>query len=148
MMTRPSRSTRTYTLFPYTTLFRSLAQRALNLTHHPGRGRGLTHAALAKRADRRRARRDGEDFGILERAHLAKELIERQVGDALVLEAAERGEAAELEQRQPVDHAFGHARRHRFRQAGILKPRAQPRFGSRTAGEDKREREQIGRAHV
>src|SRR3546814_13765358 len=65
---------------------------------------------LAKRADRRRARRDSEDFGILERAHLAKELIERQVGDALVLEAAERGEAAELEQRQPVDHAFGHAR--------------------------------------
>src|SRR3546814_20531307 len=63
------------------------------------------------------------------------------VGDALVLEAAERGEAAELEQRQPVDHAFGHARRHRFRHTGILKPRAQPRFGSRTDGEDKRERE-------
>src|SRR3546814_15441657 len=49
---------------------------------------------LAKRADRRRARRDSEDFGILERAHLAKELIERQVGDALGLEAAEIGSAS------------------------------------------------------
>src|SRR3546814_12638499 len=110
---RPSGRRRSATASPrrtWSSAFRAterLAQRAFNLTHHPVRGRGLTHAALAKRADRRRARRAGEDFGILERAHLAKELIERQVGDALVLEAAERGEAAELEQRQPVDHAIG-----------------------------------------
>src|SRR3546814_2305675 len=81
---RPSGRRRSATASPrrtWSSAFRAterLAQRAFNLTHHPVRGRGLTHAALAKRADRRRARRDGEDFGILERAHLAKELIERQ----------------------------------------------------------------------
>src|SRR3546814_16827434 len=34
MMRRPPRSTRTYTLFPYTTLFRSVLQR-LERRHHP-----------------------------------------------------------------------------------------------------------------
>src|SRR3546814_20311726 len=40
MIRLPQRSTRTYTLFPYTTLFRSLARRAggleLQAPHHPG----------------------------------------------------------------------------------------------------------------
>src|SRR3546814_18322547 len=91
---RPSGRRRSATASPrrtWSSAFRAterLAQRAFNLTHHPVRGRGLTHAALAKRADGRRARRDGEEFGILERAHLATDLIERQVGDAVVFRSA------------------------------------------------------------
>src|SRR3546814_7434176 len=50
MIRRPPRSTRTDTLFPYTTLFRSLAQRR---RAGQGRGRG------ARRTGRRRPSRHG-----------------------------------------------------------------------------------------
>src|SRR3546814_4684458 len=56
MIRRPPRSTRTYTLFPYTTLFRSRRERRIELrqraeaeaVHHPpGHGRGLDDLDLA-----------------------------------------------------------------------------------------------------
>src|SRR3546814_970104 len=57
MIRRPPRSTRTDTLFPYTTLFRSrlvAAQRDLELPHRGGRGQlVLRPAAAAALADRR-----------------------------------------------------------------------------------------------
>src|SRR3546814_12945601 len=48
MIRRPPRSTRTDTLFPYTTLFRSPVDRALDLAvraFHPGSGAGVERAA-------------------------------------------------------------------------------------------------------
>src|SRR3546814_7934521 len=45
MLRRPPGSTRTYTLFPYTTLFRSPAHRAPPGTEHTGRVPGAGHAA-------------------------------------------------------------------------------------------------------
>src|SRR3546814_10472857 len=49
MIRRPPRSTRTDTLFPYTTLFRSIASRQLNLTGHRllGLGDEAAHVAVA-----------------------------------------------------------------------------------------------------
>src|SRR3546814_2324977 len=45
MIRRPPRSTRTYTLFPYTTLFLSCAVPANADSQHPIRGRRHRHAA-------------------------------------------------------------------------------------------------------
>src|SRR3546814_15165261 len=84
---RPSGRRRSATASPrrtWSSAFRAterLAQRAFNLTHHTVRGRGLTNAALAKRAARRRAPRAGQDSRILERAPLPKDLYWGQGGD-------------------------------------------------------------------
>src|SRR3546814_8707943 len=40
MIRRPPRSTRTVTLFPYTTLFRSCTPPCASASHHPARGHG------------------------------------------------------------------------------------------------------------
>src|SRR3546814_19661044 len=55
MIRRPPRSTRTYTLFPYTTLFRSLVARSiLQYVREVGKARSETHyIPFAQRVDRR-----------------------------------------------------------------------------------------------
>src|SRR3546814_9226116 len=55
MIRRPPRSTRTYTLFPYTTLFRSLVARSiLQYVREVGKARSATHyIPFAQRVDRR-----------------------------------------------------------------------------------------------
>src|SRR3546814_5668561 len=52
MLRRPPRSTRTYTLFPYTTLFRSLHQRRQAQRPHPqGPRTGVADARGSREAD-------------------------------------------------------------------------------------------------
>src|SRR3546814_1420202 len=68
MIRRPPRSTRTDTLFPYTTLFRSLVLRAARRAGasrlHPAlRGARPVHRELRPRGGRRRRRRDGRHPG-------------------------------------------------------------------------------------
>src|SRR3546814_6539154 len=52
MVLRPPRSTRTYTLFPYTTLFRSQADVASRIQVHPDRVR-LPDGRIVRRGDLR-----------------------------------------------------------------------------------------------
>src|SRR3546814_5271661 len=59
MRRRPPRSTRTYTLFPYTTLFRSVAEPVRRIE---GGGRRLRHVANAVAADRPDAGTKSEDI--------------------------------------------------------------------------------------
>src|SRR3546814_12323744 len=75
MIRRPPRSTRTDTLFPYTTLFRSgilhpgrrlEAQAVVRLQHQGGR-KGLARAALVEVADEDLVDLVGADAGVLER---------------------------------------------------------------------------------
>src|SRR3546814_15176925 len=57
MIRRPPRSTRTDTLFPYTTLFRSQCRRRLcRLLARAGRGAARAGAGIARRARTRRVR--------------------------------------------------------------------------------------------
>src|SRR3546814_10308044 len=53
MIRRPTRSTRTDTLFPYTTLFRSLVARFIGHREEPGRNRTLSKMHEHVSADRR-----------------------------------------------------------------------------------------------
>src|SRR3546814_3368105 len=76
MIRRPPRSTRTDTLFPYTTLFRSLARR-----HRPRRGQ---HAVQVGGRDRVAGRKRGQPPAqVLQFAHVA--------GPVVVPQALERG---------------------------------------------------------
>src|SRR3546814_2866500 len=63
MIRRPPRSTRTDTLFPYTTLFRSLAERAAEA------GQGRRHQRVA------RVPQQGGDHAGAARAHGAQQLV-------------------------------------------------------------------------
>src|SRR3546814_4543141 len=76
MIRRPPRSTRTDTLFPYTTLFRSgilhpgrrlEAQAVVRLQHQGGR-KGLAREALVEVADEDLVDLVGADAGVLERS--------------------------------------------------------------------------------
>src|SRR3546814_17368375 len=74
MIRRPPRSTRTDTLFPYTTLFRSPGHRAFHAAHRPGADRrslpapGRTHRN-AGAADRGGAADAAGRFGARTRLH-------------------------------------------------------------------------------
>src|SRR3546814_643999 len=92
MIRRPPRSTRTYTLFPYTTLFRSRRRRARASTQArgPGRGpgdghdrrsRGRGHRATARAREPRGARRPGPRRG---RRPGRADLPQRPAGHAAV----------------------------------------------------------------
>src|SRR3546814_18238348 len=65
MIRRPPRSTRTYTLFPYTTLFRSTAYRRYSLTYvlaeerAQAAQRGIWATGFERPEDYRRDQRDG-----------------------------------------------------------------------------------------
>src|SRR3546814_10532424 len=102
MIRRPPRSTRTDTLFPYTTLFRSSEGRPAAL--HDPRDRPAAFASLAlapidtpvlgeiaqvalgaeEVAQGRTARRDRRRQHILDRGHQRRELRLRQIGRAHV----------------------------------------------------------------
>src|SRR3546814_17358075 len=65
MIRRPPRSTLTYTLFPYTTLFRSNDPKRCRGDHHRGRTLPPLPAEDHPRADRRRACDGGELMALL-----------------------------------------------------------------------------------
>src|SRR3546814_1838617 len=74
MIRRPPRSTRTDTLFPYTTLFRSLRQHAAVVDEDPVGGPAALAAVeladqLHRRAVARRQPRDGGGIAAPDRAH-------------------------------------------------------------------------------
>src|SRR3546814_13454642 len=79
MIRRPPRSTRTDTLFPYTTLFRSAGGDRLSAGHH--RGQGICRAGMVCRpvADHRLGRLSGgvrrDDPAPQRAAYLCRELV-------------------------------------------------------------------------
>src|SRR3546814_5912699 len=87
MVRRPPRSTRTYTLFPYTTLFRSDAIRHPAAAHHLGRRAQILDAAVGTAADEDMLhgnvpqRRAGGEAHIVER--LPRVRLPRRIGEAL-----------------------------------------------------------------
>src|SRR3546814_11102180 len=93
MIRRPPRSTRTYTLFPYTTLFRS------------------TRKGDEGGQDRRDARDGGRPFGRLVARRAAPDVRSRRA-----LYDADAFEESQLGRR--VDRRAGARRDHRFRAAG------------------------------
>src|SRR3546814_10719620 len=101
MIRRPPRSTRTDTLFPYTTLFRSpgngVAGAALPV-HNIGKAR------LLKRRRRRRGRAEGGGAPGVECLHRFHDHVERHVG---VLRPAKRSEehTSELQSLMRISYA-------------------------------------------
>src|SRR3546814_3885587 len=76
MIRRPPRSTRTYTLFPYTTLFRSDARSRRAGRHRPRARRGQAARGDPPRRAPHRDRLDGQEAR--RRCHARRRLIRRQ----------------------------------------------------------------------
>src|SRR3546814_13335768 len=107
MIRRPPRSTRTDTLFPYTTLFRSDSRQGTELAGLPVADRDRTglveqqHVDVARRLDR--AARPGEHVEADEAVHPRDADPRQQRGDGLRQEGAEqRGEAGSASWRERV----------------------------------------------
>src|SRR3546814_18325720 len=94
MIRRPPRSTRTDTLFPYTTLFRSPARRG---SRRSGRGRGGRHRAPSCATGKNEAGASDGPWLALEHAEQAANLLRRLGGDAF--ERADRLSARNMRDR-------------------------------------------------
>src|SRR3546814_14013261 len=110
MIRRPPRSTRTDTLFPYTTLFRSLVDRAAGLAPESRNGRlqravVRTHAAAVVRLQPQRA-----------------------------IEVAELGAARHQERRRPYQRQAAHAAAHATEPTAALPGPPRPRTEKRRLG--------------
>src|SRR3546814_19986842 len=93
MIRRPPRSTRTDTLFPYTTLFRSLAAQHRRTVAHLHAGDGAERDLLARRRQDRQAREFADTVAQLARIadadRVAREPLHRLAG-SLAADRADR----------------------------------------------------------
>src|SRR3546814_14784208 len=105
MIRRPPRSTRTDTLLPYTTLFRSVLQAAGGRPEGDGQGDGETDADGL-----RGLARDGRQLALGEVAHLARRRSE-QVGDVAAHVGGVSDQAVDADGRQQRGHERSEERR-------------------------------------
>src|SRR3546814_13464130 len=96
MIRRPPRSTRTDTLFPYTTLFRSIAASAM--ASPPEAAQPALDGEKEHQAEQRQQRGDDRRLAHAEAAHAA---IEPQRQRPEVLAADQRDDAAVAERQRP-----------------------------------------------
>src|SRR3546814_6585548 len=127
MIRRPPRSTRTDTLFPYTTLFRSLYQDAhRQLRHHQRRLRLLAFGQQAAREQQDRNRRRREELDLrssdrqLPRVHLLRRPAPRK----------RHQEAGATQAQRAPGQGQAEARQHGGPQAGSLRDRKRARMNS------------------